>query len=129
MHPKNTTARRQANKRWQQKNKEKVNATNRQWRIDNEAVYKECQRNSAFKHKYGIGLAEVEALLKKQKNRCAICRCKEPGGQGRWHVDHCHKTKKVRGLLCFVCNMMLGQAKDSPAILRWAADYLEAHGA
>ena len=41
------------------------------------------------------------------------------------HIDHCHKTGVVRGMLCGNCNFLLGHANDSPEILRKAADYLE----
>ncbi|MGD0053597.1 MAG: endonuclease domain-containing protein, partial [Vulcanimicrobiaceae bacterium] len=42
----------------------------------------------------------------------------------RLHVDHDHRTNEVRGLLCRWCNQMLGSAKDDPARLRGAIDYL-----
>lgn len=42
------------------------------------------------------------------------------------HVDHCHATKAVRGILCTSCNWMLGDAKDRPEVLRAGAAYLEA---
>jgi len=43
------------------------------------------------------------------------------------HVDHCHKTQAVRGLLCGMCNLALGMVKDNPNRLRGLADYLEEH--
>ncbi len=42
-------------------------------------------------------------------------------------LDHCHATGAKRGWLCNNCNVMLGNAKDSPAILRKAAEYLDSH--
>ena len=45
------------------------------------------------------------------------------------HVDHCHATGRIRALLCGACNGMLGLAKDKPATLRAAADYIEKHAA
>lgn len=56
---------------------------------------------------------------------CCICdKTIEDNGQ-LLSVDHCHKTNKIRGLLCSSCNFMIGLSKDSPIILRKAADYLE----
>lgn len=40
------------------------------------------------------------------------------------HIDHCHETKKVRGLLCGRCNYLLGVAQDNPLVLARAALYL-----
>lgn len=74
---------------------------------------------------YGITKDEYEAMLAGQDGRCAICRTTEPKGKGGWHVDHCHDSGKIRGLLCHFCNFVLGNAKDNPEILRAAADYLE----
>lgn len=74
---------------------------------------------------YGISRVEYEALLASQDEACAICRVGDPGGKGSWHVDHCHETNKVRGLLCHHCNLMLGNARDEPGRLRAAAEYLE----
>lgn len=48
-------------------------------------------------------------ILRSQKNRCAICKTKDPGGRFKiWQVDHDHKRNMVRGLLCFNCNKHLG---------------------
>lgn len=77
---------------------------------------------------YGITADDYANLLASQGGRCAICGATEPGGRGnRLHVDHCHNSKRVRGLLCAGCNTGLGQMKDDPARLRRAADYLEAN--
>ncbi|MFK0048340.1 endonuclease VII domain-containing protein [Streptomyces sp. NPDC090741] len=41
------------------------------------------------------------------------------------HVDHCHETGRVRGVLCLNCNMGLGLLKESPDHIRRAIQYLE----
>lgn len=68
---------------------------------------------------YGITLADLKVLEQKQNNLCAICDEPKP-----LHVDHCHKTGKVRGLLCNNCNNGLGRFKDNASRLRRAADYI-----
>jgi Recombination endonuclease VII len=73
---------------------------------------------------YGITEKEFDIVLESQSHKCAICGSNEPEGKG-WNVDHSHRTKQVRGILCFPCNIMLGFAKDNPQILRDAANYLE----
>ena len=77
--------------------------------------------------KYGIGVEEYEALRLAQGNRCAICGTDDPASNaGEWHVDHCHESGAVRGLLCSRCNIGLGYFKDDPARLTAAIKYLEA---
>ncbi len=66
-------------------------------------------RNWQLKQKYNINLEMYEQLLKSQNKACAICKTKNPGTfKGKnFFVDHCHKTGKVRGLLCINCNKSL----------------------
>jgi hypothetical protein len=80
------------------------------------------RRSSRFKerlNKYGITIEQYEEILKKQSGLCAICNRKK-----RLCIDHCHKTGKVRGLLCFNCNALLGQANDSIEIIDSSKAYL-----
>ncbi len=54
---------------------------------------------------------------------CEICNRTIPSST-EWHLDHNHKTKKFRGILCPTCNPMLGYAQDNQATLRKGAEYL-----
>jgi hypothetical protein len=82
-----------------------------------------CFRKNWLMKNYGISTAQFDEILASQGGRCAICG---GGGNGKaWHVDHCHETGKVRGVLCAKCNMALGLLGESAARLRAAADYLE----
>lgn len=86
----------------------------------------EVNRRAQMKYRYGITWEQYEDLLLKQGFACAICRSVRPGGRGkRLHVDHDHGTGKVRGLLCWRCNSVIGRMNDSPTLLRCAAAYLE----
>ena len=87
------------------------------------AERKEETQERHLKRKYGITLADYAAMLEQQGGKCAICGKPEPEHK-KLDVDHCHKTKVVRGLLCTSCNRVLGHAWDSPERLRAAADYL-----
>jgi hypothetical protein len=80
---------------------------------------------SLTKQRYGITVEEKADLLFQQGNRCAICGTDNPDTATGWHIDHCHSTKKIRGILCQKCNNMLGMAKDSTEILARAISYLE----
>jgi hypothetical protein len=77
---------------------------------------------------YGLTQREWNALVRKQRDRCAICKTSTPGGRGeRWHIDHDHMTGKVRGLLCHRCNMGVGFFLDDPEIIKAAARYVIKH--
>lgn len=81
-------------------------------------------RNKSFKYKYGITLEEYEELLIKQNNCCKTCN-REFNDKIKPDVDHCHKTKKVRGILCHSCNLALGYLKEDVTVIQNLLDYLE----
>jgi len=88
------------------------------WRKANPGAYKKLT--------YGITQEEYDALLVKQKGRCAICGTKRAGGRHKvFHIDHDHTTGVIRGLLCWPCNAGLGQFKDSTQFLAAAIKYLQ----
>ncbi len=75
-----------------------------------------------FKHKlkfhYNMTPEQYDEMFKKQNGLCAICNKKESykhhitKQEIRLAVDHCHKTNKIRGLLCRKCNTNLGHFGD-----------------
>jgi hypothetical protein len=84
----------------------------------------------SLKKRYGITPADWNQMFREQGGVCAICRKEfaETNQAGNHKdnavVDHCHKTGKVRGLLCPHCNLGLGHFMDSPKILQAALLYL-----
>ena len=86
-----------------------------------------ARTRSSLKHhywrEYGLTLEAFDVMLEGQGNKCATCHG-PPTRDGRFHVDHCHTTGKVRGLLCHHCNIALGHVKDDPATLQRMIDYL-----
>lgn len=79
-------------------------------------------RKSYFKVRYDLTVEQVEEMAAKG---CAICGTVEWNGRHkRPHVDHDHKTGRVRGILCSECNTGLGKFKDDPTILEAALAYL-----
>ena len=76
-------------------------------------------REYHLRQRYGIGQAEVDAMLAEQGGLCAACRTDEPK-----HVDHDHETGRVRGMLCFLCNQALGNVRDEVKRLRGLIRYL-----
>lgn len=86
---------------------------------------KTAKRNERLQSTFGITIDEYDAILAKQGGGCAICNSKEGDRRGwRLHVDHCHRTGKVRGLLCSACNIGLGKFKDNADRLARAIEYL-----
>jgi hypothetical protein len=76
---------------------------------------------------YRLTVEQWQAMFDAQDGRCAICSTDTPGGKGRFHVDHCHVSGRVRALLCSRCNVMLGMAGDDITRLRAAIAYLARH--
>ena len=82
------------------------------------------RKRSNLKKDFGINADQYDAMLKEQDYVCAIC--KKPDICARdLAVDHCHTTKKVRGLLCTNCNMALGKFQDNLQNLLNAVEYLK----
>jgi hypothetical protein len=89
-------------------------------------------KNMQLRKMYGITFDEYKTMLEGQRHKCAICNNPETavdakGAERFMAVDHCHKSGKIRALLCAACNKSLGGFKDDPKLLRKAAEYLEAH--
>lgn len=85
----------------------------------------------AYLHRCGLSEGEIRKAvqnLQKKNIRCAICKtkCPEKGrGAGRWCVDHDHRQKTFRGILCLTCNSAIGFLRDDANLLRAAVKYLE----
>lgn len=103
---------------WRNENRERWNRLSKKWRAKNPKRYKELAR----RHLYGLEPEQFDFLMISQKKKCAICRTKFSTKSP--HVDHCHKTGKVRGLLCRYCNQGLGFFRDSRFRLKRALMYL-----
>ena len=89
-------------------------------------------RKYHLKKRYNITQQEYETTLASQDYKCALCGKdasdnKRGGKLDPLHIDHCHKTNKLRDLLCHQCNSGLGQFKDNIEILQKAVQYLIDH--
>jgi len=120
---------------WREKNRERLGAKRRAWYAKNIVERREkrnrylrenpdVRKANCLKVKYGLGLAEWEKMMADQSGRCKICGSEFSDGI-KPVVDHNHRTKKVRGLLCIPCNLLLGSARDSIEILSQAINYLD----
>lgn len=106
-----------------------------QYYLDNREYLIEKSNKQRLKRVYGISYEQYEEIYNSQKGQCKICgvflKLGIVGGSTdkdkslRAALDHCHKTGKLRGILCGYCNRGLGLFQDSPEKLRLAAKYLE----
>lgn len=104
--------------------------TQRKYREQGRAAYWKRKdtgwvRRFATLASYGLTEEDYNAMLRAQENRCAACERESWEVKRGLFVDHCHKTGRVRGLLCSNCNTAIGLASDDPARLRALADYLD----
>lgn len=114
-------------KRWRLNNNERYRALKKDNRENQKqknapriALMERCHR---IKMKYGLTKDNYDRLLLDQDGKCRICK-KSDGGY--LHIDHCHDTGKIRGLLCQRCNIGLGQFRNSVENLQNAIRYLSA---
>lgn len=68
---------------------------------------------------------KYEELLKSQNDACLICKRVESVKIKSLTVDHCHETGKVRGILCDICNLGLGNFKDNVELMERAIKYIK----
>jgi hypothetical protein len=101
----------------------------KKWKVANYGKYERAKWDHHLRKTYGLSLEDYEALLKRQNHRCAICRAPFDASPRRLHIDHDHATRRVRGALCFRCNIGLGNFRDDPTLLTAASAYLERGGA
>lgn len=95
----------------------------KKWRRENMTPAR--RRAAKIKYHYGISVEEWQEMFDSQNGLCKICsKSLEISGRG-YATDHCHGSGEVRGILCGECNLGIGYFKDSPALLRSAALYLE----
>jgi len=127
-------ARMAANRRWKEKNRERLAAEQKAYREahpghaeqyrnreESRRRHSELARPRHFLYKYNITLDELYERMDAQNLRCAICGILRGPSLC---VDHDHKTRKIRGLLCKKCNTGIGLLGDSADILERAAKYL-----
>lgn len=110
----------------------------KQWRVDNperSAAYqseyrnrperKRAMRDLYYRRTFGMTADDVDAMIEAQGGCCAICE-RQPERLGAWHVDHDHKTGRIRGVLCSRCNHAIGLLQEDRVLIERAAAYLRA---
>lgn len=126
---------------WRKDNRDKLNGYAAARRARNPEEYKAKELAYRLKHRdkiragtrrvtlryhYGMTTEQYDAMLAAQGGVCAICGSSSPRTfkAKYFAIDHCHKTDKIRGLLCLPCNSGIGHLKDDIDLLETAVRYL-----
>lgn len=125
-------ARRAYQREYRLRNRERIYERQRAWRAargDQQRKYardyyarnRDRYRIYRLRTRYGAEAAEqILALEKEQEDKCALCRKQAK----RLVVDHCHDSRRIRGLLCVRCNTALGALGDTEEAAQRLASYL-----
>lgn len=101
--------------KWYNENKDKRNYKLRErWKSD--INFRKANKNRQLKNKFGITLDDYNKMFEDQKGCCKTCNRHQTILSKGLVVDHCHKTGKVRGLLCDYCNRLLGNYENKPEL-------------
>ncbi len=112
---------------YRENNKEKIAKRDKRYFSKNKVKVNKIRFKHHLKRKYGLTIEDHTNLKINQDYRCLICKRHQDELNKSLCVDHCHKSGKIRGLLCDRCNKMIGYAKDSIIILEEAINYLKSN--
>jgi hypothetical protein len=99
--------RREYQRKWRAKNREHHNELCRISHNKNSHKHVDKRREDRLKNNYNLTVLEYESILKSQNDCCKICKKHKSKWKRNLSVDHCHKTGKIRGILCTKCNTSL----------------------
>lgn len=99
------------------------------WRRRNPDRARQQVRRQHLKQQFGLTIEQYETMWRAQGGRCANPNCDataaiDAADRKMLQVDHCHRTGKIRGLLCQNCNTALGHVDDDPRALLGLIEYL-----
>lgn len=92
-------------------------------KANRERPRQKINRKYWLKRYFNLTFEQYNKMFEQQNGVCAICG--KPELKRNLSVDHNHKTKKIRGLLCLHCNAFLGRINDSQKILKRTIKYLQ----
>lgn len=106
---------------WVKNYADKKRKSDKKWLAKQDTLYRWARH---LKSRFGITPEEYYKMLASQKGVCNICE-RSPKPSKRLAIDHCHKTGKIRGLLCFRCNYGLTFFSESEKMLLKAASHVK----
>jgi hypothetical protein len=109
---------RETRRNWSRERRDQANATSKASykRRSPERIQKQARymKEYVLQSKYGLSVDGWNELFEKQGRKCACCGAAEPGTLHGWSTDHDHTMEKnVRGILCHLCNIRIGQLGDT----------------
>lgn len=114
---------------WYKNNTEKSLQTKKKWREVSKQTdplkLKLRDKESKLKCNFGITLDDYNRMFVTQNGNCGICKINQEKLKTPLGVDHCHKTGKVRELLCSNCNTALGLLKEDINVLEATIEYIK----
>lgn len=111
-------AKREYNKQYRIVNKDRLYENLKVWHKNNPLAVKKY----VLKRRYKVTVEQYSTLFEKQKGCCAICEAHQSKFKKALHVDHCHESGRIRGLLCVNCNTALGHLKESADMVQQAIE-------
>lgn len=117
--------RRSRRRTWTPEQIEANKTAHRKWRSRSSDTIREQN----YRQNFGITVSDYNVMFAQQEGKCAVCRSSSSKNRRSPHlyVDHCHKTGKVRGLLCHRCNIALGMLQEDESLFAVATEYLKKH--
>ena len=108
---------------------EELNEGARKYYHANKPKLSASAKNRHLIRTYGLSFEELKQRIQGQNNSCALCGEPLPSLNSKRppHIDHCHKTGKVRGIVHPECNAVLGFSKENPIVLQRAIEYIKKH--
>lgn len=104
--PEQKERRREYMRSWRESNRSRSNELARESYQRNKHKHVDKIKDRYYKKQYGISLEDKTHKVAAQEGKCLICKQEFSSSAGT-HMDHCHKTQKLRGILCHVCNTKL----------------------
>lgn len=104
------------------------NSKQKKHRYRSDKEYRKNLKNIQYQKNYGITLEEAENMFLGQGRCCKICKKPLSFKSRKTHVDHCHDSGIVRGVLCSDCNTTLGKVGEDVEVLKTMIKYIETGG-
>jgi len=96
----------------------------RRWREKNPERAAQVSASSRLLRRYGITLLDKRRMMEAQGGACALCRRPLPSQLFNCVIDHCHKTGRIRGVICRSCNVALARFGDDASAINKLIQYL-----